>query len=71
MSLNFFMSLERKQKVLQLQQQKPFSSFFENMLHDPLFADAHNAVGKFQIRTPEKLQERKTELVGAIFLFIL
>uniref|UniRef100_A0A158Q904 glutamate--tRNA ligase n=1 Tax=Elaeophora elaphi TaxID=1147741 RepID=A0A158Q904_9BILA len=43
------------------QQQKPFSSFFENILHDPLFADAHNAIGKFQIGTLEKLQKRKME----------
>ncbi|CAG9536379.1 unnamed protein product [Cercopithifilaria johnstoni] len=45
-----------------VQQQKPFSSFFENMLNDPLFADAHNAVGRFEVGTPRKLEKRKIEL---------
>ncbi|KAL3993914.1 proline--tRNA ligase [Acanthocheilonema viteae] len=44
-----------------IQQQKHFSCFFENMLHDPLFADAHNFVGRFQVGDPEKLERRNME----------
>uniref|UniRef100_A0A1I7VP94 glutamate--tRNA ligase n=1 Tax=Loa loa TaxID=7209 RepID=A0A1I7VP94_LOALO len=50
------------------QQQKPFSALFENILHDPLFADAHNAVGKFQTGTPEKSGNRimKSKITTAV-----
>uniref|UniRef100_A0AAF5PX60 Glutamate--tRNA ligase n=4 Tax=Wuchereria bancrofti TaxID=6293 RepID=A0AAF5PX60_WUCBA len=43
------------------QQQKPFSTFFESILYDPSFADAHHAIGRFRIGTPEKLENEEVE----------
>lgn len=54
-------------KFLQVQQQKPFSTFFENMLHDPVFADAHNAIGKFRVEIPGKVEKREMKSVSLIF----
>lgn len=52
---------------LQVLQQNTFLAFFENILHDLLFIDAHKAVGKFQVGNPEKLEKRKMELVSSAF----